>query len=128
MSRKPKPKPKPVTSLAQAESALDELEGILNGSRGPGEKALAQAFLGMILDYLDTSGRLPEGEKHKHKCERCGFIWEHDNEVAGEPDEIRHCAHTCPGCGEIEQTLIYQGSSAPECVNHHKGKECSGST
>jgi hypothetical protein len=44
----------------------------------------------------------PKGNLHKHKCEKCGRVWAHEN---GGEDHM--AAHTC-SCGE-KQFWIYLG-------------------
>ena len=40
---------------------------------------------------------------HKHKCEKCGNVWEHDGDkVQGDPFDD---AHTCKKCGMTDQTV-----------------------
>lgn len=34
---------------------------------------------------------------HKHKCGKCGTVWEHGSEAAGYGSK-----HSCPRCGEME--------------------------
>jgi rRNA maturation endonuclease Nob1 len=44
-------------------------------------------------------------ERHRHKCEACGHIWEHASDNAGDTE-----AHTCPKCGtELESWEWYIG-------------------
>src|SRR5947199_4298541 len=48
----------------------------------------------------------PEG-KHRHQCDKCGFIWEHDD--VAKTNEPRH---HCPNCGE-QQGFRYFGDKPP---------------
>lgn len=43
--------------------------------------------------------------EHNHKCDACGFVWRHHNEMAGDAK-----AHTCV-CGK-EQWRKYYGTDA----------------
>lgn len=44
-------------------------------------------------------------DMHKHQCEKCGTCFKHANDVADATIEEFDEAHTCPACGEGEQTL-----------------------
>lgn len=44
---------------------------------------------------------------HRHKCGRCGLIWEHADTCAGNDD-----AHSCTGCG-TEEWYKYLGNEPP---------------
>lgn len=35
--------------------------------------------------------------KHKHKCGKCAFVWEHGNEAFDNRE-----AHTCSRCGAVQ--------------------------
>ena len=50
----------------------------------------------------------PQGS-HRHKCDNCGYIWEHSNFCRGDTK-----AHTCPNpdCGK-QKWYQYSGSDAP---------------
>lgn len=56
----------------------------------------------MIDNYTFT---VP-GPKHKHKCSKCGCVWEHGSEAAGLGRE-----HSCPLCGDM-QWYRYDGPEA----------------
>lgn len=47
---------------------------------------------------------------HKHKCWKCGLIWEHPDHCGGVTE-----AHTCPKC-HVEQWDRYRGSEAVSIV------------
>jgi hypothetical protein len=53
---------------------------------------------------------------HKHKCQFCGFVWEHHD-----CNDARHAAggaHECPGCHRCNWSLgIYVGSEEPRVRN-----------
>jgi hypothetical protein len=55
------------------------------------------------VDYVSPTGY------HRHKCGKCGCIWEHSNDMRGNDD-----AHKCPKCSE-EQWVQYRGNCIP-CV------------
>lgn len=43
---------------------------------------------------------------HKHKCDNCGHVWEHDGAdiICGKLDTTK--AHTCEKCGEEQYTIF----------------------
>ena len=53
---------------------------------------------------------------HRHKCNFCGFVWEHHN-----INDVRHGdygAHECPSCHRCNWGLgIYQGDEVPRVRN-----------
>jgi hypothetical protein len=60
---------------------------------------------------------------HKHICEPCGLVWEHDpgtglGSMRAEDyrPPSRGVSHTCPGCGE-PRVVIYFGGK-PVNVSH----------
>lgn len=44
---------------------------------------------------------------HRHKCDKCGYVWEHANTCVNNT-----ALHTCPGCG-TEEWYWYKGPEAP---------------
>ncbi len=53
-----------------------------------------------------TTYESPKGF-HRHKCRKCGYIWEHGNTCVNDEK-----AHTCSKCG-TEEWYWYQGPQAP---------------
>jgi predicted nucleic acid-binding Zn-ribbon protein len=51
---------------------------------------------------------------HKHKCDRCGAVWQHPDTCFG--DER---SHLCPNCGE-EQTWKYFGNEKADYIQRSK--------
>lgn len=49
---------------------------------------------------------------HKHKCDDCGVVWEHDALCLAD----HTAAHKCPKCGK-EQRTKYSGKD-PATVKH----------
>jgi hypothetical protein len=45
---------------------------------------------------------------HRHRCDRCGNVWEHHDDNAGVD-----AAHVCPQCGNDWQTTRYYGVRPP---------------
>lgn len=61
-------------------------------------------------EVTDTSGK-PKPGHHWHKCDECGYVWEHADEMSGN-DEAHQCV-----CGEY-QFYKYFGAicdSVSEC-------------
>lgn len=54
-----------------------------------------------------SNGRLymaiADENTHRHKCRTCWYVWEHDDDCAGDKEE-----HTCSKCGDI-QWWVYFG-------------------
>jgi rubrerythrin len=48
---------------------------------------------------------------HRHKCEKCNYIWEHDGSFL--------CSHNCPNCGKSEYRK-YFGGEAPTKLESKK--------
>ena len=44
---------------------------------------------------------------HRHKCEKCGYVWEHSNSCAGSDSD-----HECPKC-KTEEWCWYEGPEPP---------------
>jgi len=51
---------------------------------------------------------------HKHKCDECGCVWEHERPADGEGKG----AHNCPKCS-VPQGMRYDGPEPAEFTNHH---------
>lgn len=49
---------------------------------------------------------------HKHRCDECGCVWEHEMPQGGVG------AHDCPRCG-VEICEKYYGPEPAEFTNHH---------
>jgi hypothetical protein len=55
---------------------------------------------------------------HRHKCVKCGQVWEHSDDCGGS-----HDAHTCPSCGREPGApgtmdvawAKYLGPNTPDC-------------
>lgn len=60
----------------------------------------ALAILNMLLELSN--------DLHSHRCPRCQYIWEHNDESAGV-----YLAHCCPMCG-TEQFTRYTGLRKPQ--------------
>jgi hypothetical protein len=56
--------------------------------------------------------------RHKHKCPRCGCIWEHDDALAVADCDVHDAAHRCPACGTWE-TERYDGAEPAAYHDHH---------
>jgi hypothetical protein len=56
----------------------------------------------LMATVLEFRPILIEGH-HKHKCNNCGNMWEHSDDMAGNEE-----AHKCPNCRE-EQWTKYRG-------------------
>jgi hypothetical protein len=53
--------------------------------------------------------RDPPGS-HRHRCDGCGFVWQHPDTCKGSD-----AAHTCPGCGLLMTHWDkYDGASPPD--------------
>jgi predicted nucleic acid-binding Zn-ribbon protein len=54
---------------------------------------------------------------HRHKCPKCGVVWQHGDECLGSNE-----AHTCPtyGCGTIEK-WIYRGDEPASVIRDKDG-------
>lgn len=50
---------------------------------------------------------------HKHQCEACECVWEHDEGARWNDD-----AHACPKCG-VSEKWHYYGPLPAEFTNHH---------
>lgn len=59
---------------------------------------------------------------HKHKCPKCGTVWEHEEHCGGS-----ELAHRCPtlGCGE-EVYWHYDGSTPPTYLQSCRSGPCDG--
>lgn len=47
---------------------------------------------------------------HRHKCEKCGCVWEHIDRASMYAEN----AHDCPACGAANHRFKYDGPAAPE--------------
>lgn len=63
--------------------------------------------------------RSPEG-RHRHRCEHCFAIWEHDDSARG-----NGAAHSCPLC-KREEYGWYEGVAGPEFRDHHHNQPSPG--
>lgn len=61
------------------------------------EKLLRAFMLAYIMYKIDL-------DEHRHRCDVCGLVWEHDGNAGG-----LDWAHRCPECG-IEQYNRYHGN------------------
>jgi len=70
--------------------------------------------MAVILKIADLLGVDDPDGLHKHKCKKCGYIWQHENSCGG-PDTDKRAvkAHTCVKCGE-EQWWKYDGKEKAE--------------
>lgn len=54
---------------------------------------------------------------HRHKCDRCGYVWEHADACRGDVE-----AHRCPGCESLDLPAFqYHGPDEPEGRANKKG-------
>jgi hypothetical protein len=63
-------------------------------------------FIGGYMDHLESN--------HKHKCESCGFVWNH--KAKDIKDGYGTLAHTCVQCGK-EQWYKHNGDDPSRCIN-----------
>lgn len=66
---------------------------------------------GGILAALGEIFSGPSGP-HKHKCQPCDVVWEHDTSKIKDDSEAYAKAHLCPRCG-AKVTRVYHETEAP---------------
>lgn len=61
------------------------------------------------LGRRPMSERIPitDGDPHRHKCGRCGFIWEHDTFSTGKAAD----AHNCAKCGKYQNMKHFESEA-----------------
>jgi len=60
---------------------------------------------------------------HKHKCDACDFVWEHD----GDDLDNREAEHRCPGCGREQFSRHYDDepvTKPPMKIVHEMSDNC----
>ena len=72
----------------------------------------------MTTRLADLLAALAGDGKHKHRCEHCATIWEHENICAALSSEVFEQSHSCPHCGKAKQYHKYQGEGLPDVEQH----------
>jgi predicted nucleic-acid-binding Zn-ribbon protein len=66
-------------------------------------------------------------QKHKHKCSKCGVVWEHDLAKIRREKHTLKKAHTCPKCG-TEQYEQYWGPRPATTLTEQSNEQRSQAT
>lgn len=84
------------------------MEARPNGDGEMFHKLLPNLALERRNHCRSVMNELPGEATHKHKCDRCDFVWRHTEACVGD-----HAAHTCAKCGATDQRWRYRGLDEP---------------
>jgi hypothetical protein len=65
----------------------------------------------MVTPHMD--------DRHKHECDGCGCIWEHNRGDLVDDPQLYDDAHLCPDC-DWDQRWRYEGRKAAKYHDHHR--------